>query len=189
MWYVIQVTSGQEHCTKELIEKWITGEWIEQCFIPMRERRIKYHGEWKLVQEKLFPGYVFIVTDFPEEVFQRLKTITRLAKFLGNTDAGFIHLSEKETDFICRFGDRNHVSHLSQVEIQEGSHVRIVSGDLLNYEGDIVRINLHKRIAVVRVEFMGSAVDLHLGIEILRGGGRKDRMRMYLDKTNLDHNE
>ena len=54
---------------------------VEQCFIPMRERRIKYHGEWKLVQEKLFPGYVFIVTDFSEEVFQRLKAITRLATF------------------------------------------------------------------------------------------------------------
>lgn len=167
MWYVVQVASGQEHSTKKLIEQWITGEYLEQCFIPMRERRIKYHGSWKLVQEKLFPGYVFLVTSFPEEIFQQLKKITKFTKLLGNTDAGFIPLTEKETDFIRRFGDKEHISHISQVEVQEGNQVKIISGELLNYEGEIVRINLHKRIAVVRIEFMGSSVDLHLGIEIL----------------------
>jgi transcriptional antiterminator NusG len=167
MWYVIQVVSGEEYSTKELIETLIAREWIEQCFVPLRERNIKFQGSWRLVQEKLFPGYVFIVTDFPEKIFMQLKKITKFTKLLGNTDAGFVPLSKEEVDFIRRFGDEEHVSHLSQVEIQEGNKVKVVSGDLLNYEGQIVKINLHKRIGVVRIEFMGTSVDVHLGIEIL----------------------
>lgn len=185
MWYVIQVASGQEYITKTLIEEWIAKEkrpWesqeiqeeqekapllIEQCFIPMRERSIKFQGSWKLVKERLFPGYVFVVTEEPVKVFAELKQIPRFTKLLGQTDSGFTALTEPEIDFICKFGDKDHVSHPSKITVEEGNRVRILSGDLLNYEGQIVKINLHKRIAVVRIEFMGNSADVHLGVEIV----------------------
>ncbi|MGN0396164.1 MAG: antiterminator LoaP [Coprococcus sp.] len=167
MWYVIQVTGGQEHITKELMMHKVSAELLEECFIPMRERRIKYQGSWKLVKEKLFPGYVFVVTDAPDKIYEQLKGIARFTRLLGNTDAGFIALSPSEVEFIKSFGDEEHISHLSQIEVSEGNQVRIVSGPLLNQEGRIVKINLHKRIAVVRVEFMGRGVDVYMGIEVL----------------------
>ena len=37
-----------------------------------------------------------------------------------------------------------------------------------DYEGEIIKVNLHKRIAVVRTTFMGSTTDVHMGIEILQ---------------------
>lgn len=167
MWYVIQVMSGTEESTITLIKQRISHEFVFQCFCPMRERKIKYQGSWKLVTEKLFPGYIFIVTDAPNEVFIQLKQIPRLTKLLGDGDNTFIPLNEKEVNFIRRFGDEEHISHVSEVTVEKGNKVVIKSGDLLNYEGEIVKINLHKRIAVVRTEFMGASVDVHMGIEIL----------------------
>ena len=167
MWYVIQVISGQEQLGHQLMHEIIGDTLIQDCFIPMRERKIKLHGTWQRITERLFPGYLFIVTDAPAEVYEALKKVPRFTRLLGNTDAGFIPLTEKEIAFLSKFGDENHLSHLSQVEVEEGNKVRIVSGNLLDYEGQIVKINLHKRIAVVQVEFMGQKVNVHLGIEIL----------------------
>ena len=60
MWYVIQTVGGQEQAVRRLIEHQLSGaggdSLVDQCFIPMRERTVKRGGEWKLVQEKLFPG-------------------------------------------------------------------------------------------------------------------------------------
>lgn len=186
-WYVVQVVGGQEQIVRRLILNRFSGGGralsensnkmqelqtpspylIEECFIPMLERKIKYKGKWRLVKERILPGYVFIVTRSPEQVFQSLKQIPRFTSLLGDADSGFFPLNEQEVHFISRFGDHEHVSHLSQVTVEAGNKVRILEGDLLNYEGEIVKINLHKRVAIVRVPFMGSSVDVHLGIEIV----------------------
>lgn len=39
MWYVMQVVSGQENRTVLLIEKMVSKEIVESCFIPMRRLR------------------------------------------------------------------------------------------------------------------------------------------------------
>ena len=41
----------------------------------------------------------------------------------------------EEVSFIGKFADKDHVAHVSQVEVEEGNQVRIVSGELMGYEG------------------------------------------------------
>lgn len=56
---------------------------------------------------------------------------------------------------------------LSKVVVCRDRQIRVVSGPLKNLEGQIKKINLHKRIAVVEAEFMGNRSVIHLGIDIL----------------------
>lgn len=154
---------------KLLIKKWINkshGDLSEECFIPMRDRRIKHDGRWNLVQEKLIPGYVFIVTIQPEEVFHSLKVIPHLTKLLG-ADDGFTPLTDHEVVFLKRFGDKDHLVHLSEAIVEAANQVRILSGNLKNYEGEVIKVNLHKRSAIVRISFMGATTDIYLGIDIV----------------------
>lgn len=58
---------------------------------------------------------------------------------------------------------------LSKVAVGENRQIKIMSGPLKNLEGQIKKINLHKRIAVVEADFMGNRALLHLGIEIVEG--------------------
>lgn len=58
---------------------------------------------------------------------------------------------------------------ISRIRVGEKGLIRIVSGPLKNLEGQIRKINLHKRIAVVEAEFMGNKSQIHLGIEIIEG--------------------
>ena len=62
------------------------------------------------------------------------------------------------------------VAGLSKVVVGEDKQIKIISGPLKNLEGQIKKMNLHKRIAVVEVEFMGNRSLIHLGIEIADEG-------------------
>ena len=168
MWYVIQVKNGQESLTCQLIQTIIKNKTLVECFFPQRERMRKLSGKWSIIKEKLFPGYVFIVTDYPEEIFLQLKNVPKLTKLLGDNQGNFIPLKDNEINFIQRWGGKDHVANISKVIIEKGNRVNILEGNLKDYEGEIIKVNLHKRIAVVRTTFMGSTTDVHMGIEILR---------------------
>lgn len=67
MWYVIQTLGGEEEQTADMIRKMIPSSCLEECFVPKRERMKKFHGVWNKVEEILFHGYVFVVTEQPKE--------------------------------------------------------------------------------------------------------------------------
>ena len=62
--------------------------------------------------------------------------------------------------------DESNEVGLSQVTA-EGDAVVVLSGPLKSMEGRIKKLNLHKRIAEIEVEFMNRKTILHLGIEIV----------------------
>lgn len=142
MWYVIQTVGGQEQTVRALIERRSSGDasrLVEQCFIPMRERTVKRGGEWQLVQEKLFPGYVFVVTEDAQKLLQNLKSLPRFTRLLGTGVNEFVPLRPEEIAFLQKFEDSGHIARLSKVEVVEGGRIRILSGALLNCEGMITR--------------------------------------------------
>ena len=64
-------------------------------------------------------------------------------------------------------GDEEHRTSISRIEIEEGNTVRVVDGPLRGYLGNVVKVNLHKREAVVRVEFMGRDLELKMGVDMV----------------------
>lgn len=56
---------------------------------------------------------------------------------------------------------------VSQISVSENDAVTILSGPLKNVEGQIKKINLHRRIAEVEVDFMNRKTVIHLGIEMV----------------------
>ena len=69
-WYVIQVRTGKEEKIKNTCEKLISRDILEECFIPKCIRLKKYQGTWKEVDEVLFKGYVFMISDHIDELSQ-----------------------------------------------------------------------------------------------------------------------
>ena len=173
MYYVIQVAPGKEADTELYITKKVEAELYSSCFHPVRQVRKKYHGEWKDKHEKLLPGYVFINSENAEDLYQALKSIPMLTKFLGWNLECVTALNEHETEWleaivpVNRDGTITGEVPLSQIEVDENDQIKILSGPLQDMEGMVKRINLHKRIAEVEVEFMGRKTIIHLGIEMI----------------------
>ena len=98
MWYVMQVVSGQENRTVQLIENMVS-EGILQCnSVPLRRLRKKFCGAWHEVTERLFPGYVFLRTERPQLLYEELKKIPALTRVLGRCGEYFEPLPGGRTD-------------------------------------------------------------------------------------------
>lgn len=185
MWYVMQVVSGKERNTALLVERVLPKGILERCFIPMRRRKKKYQGIWQEVTEKLFPGYVFLISGEPRLLYDELKRITALTKLLGSCEEYFTPLSESDVQLLLKLQDISNAPEgqenvqkgqdlchmwsagISKVSIGDDKTIKILSGPLKNLEGQIKKLNLHKRIAAVETEFMGNRSLIHLGIEIV----------------------
>ncbi len=172
MWYVMQVVSGQENRTVFLVEKMISHKILENCFVPVRRLRKKFHGTWREVTEKLFPGYVFMISEQPRLLYEELKQIPALTRLLGRCEEYFTPLTEKDVRMLEKLwngtgGSGNLEVKISKIAVDEGNQIRILSGPLADLEGQIRKVNLHKRIAVVEVEFMGNQSLVHLGVEMV----------------------
>ena len=174
--YVIQTITSQEQILVELIQKQISPMFYTEIFIPKRQMNRRIRGKWQNILELLFPGYVFIISDNPAALFQELRNIPRLSNLLHAGAFEFIPLKPAEQRFIEKIGQRrgDHIFAISEIELdpkvpyQRGDSVRITSGDLKDFEGYILYLDIHKRKAVIRTEmFGGNSVDVHVGIEIV----------------------
>lgn len=167
MWYVIQTLGGKEEETADMIQKSVSPYCIEECFVPKRERMKKFHGSWNTVEEVLFHGYVFVISERPKELYLELRQIPRLTKVLGREDEYFFSLSEEDELFIKKIGNKEYKASISQIELVEGKQIRVIEGPLKGFMGDVMKVNLHKREVAVKVRFMGREMELHLGVDML----------------------
>lgn len=173
MYYVIQVAPGKEEEAEKYIEERVSEEYCISCFHPIRRMKKKFRGEWQDRRQKLLPGYVFIKSGNAQGLYLDLKRIPMMTKLLGWNKEFITALNEGETAWLEKLvsvgkdGKVNAEVALSEIEIRERDEIRILSGPLQDMAGMVKRINLHRRIAEVEVEFMGRKTVLHLGIEMV----------------------
>lgn len=165
MWYVVQVRVGAEERIRLQCEQLIKPPVMERCYIPYYERQRRYMGEWNAEKRILFPGYVFIISDAPQELIDRLKKVIGLTKLIG-TGREIVPLTEHEVMFINKLANEDGLVEMSQGIIQGGRTI-ITSGPLKGFEGKILRIDRHKRTAKIELELMGRIVETQVGLEIL----------------------
>lgn len=173
MYYVIQVAPGKEAETELYITERVAEELYSSCFHPVRHVRKKFRGVWRDKHEKLLPGYVFICSEKAEELYLALKCIPMMTKILGWHREFISSLTEREAEWLEKLvsvgkgGGITGEVPLSQIEVQENDEVKVLSGPLTDMAGMVKRINLHRRIAEIEVEFMGRKTIIHLGIEMV----------------------
>lgn len=170
MYYVIQVAAGMEEKVEKQIRSVVGEELYSRCFHPMRCIKKKFRGEWIELHEKLLPGYVFITSDCIQELYKKLKYVPAFTKLLGKEDETFISLPDDEIEWleqITKSQDQSMEVSLSRVSVSEDDVVTILSGPLKDMEGYIRKIDLHRRIAKVEVNFMNRKTLIHLGIEMV----------------------
>lgn len=171
MYYVIQVATGTEDKVEDQVRMVVGNELYDSCFHPMRRVKKKYRGEWKEVHDKLLPGYVFITSDCIQELYRKLRCVPAFTRILGKEAEQFIPLSKHEVEWLERIMDSTNANmevQLSEVSVSEDDIITILSGPLKNVEGCIKKIDLHKRIAKVEVDFMNQKTVIHLGIELIK---------------------
>lgn len=159
--YVLYTMSGQEHETIRILYRTVIEEPKEYLFVPTAVFHKKIHGEDTPVEQRLYPGYIFLNTAEPVDFYNRLvglgfgSSYGKYLRVLGNfspqkslwspgkktygknnrSSAG--HLPAPSGDAAA--GDFQYQTFLSRVSDDEEQFVLALCGLKRDAEGNIVR--------------------------------------------------
>lgn len=178
MWYVIQTTTGKEQELVDVIHKSIPPDSYKACFFMKRELLKRLGGRWLEVTETLFPAYVFLDMDQPDQMFYHLKKVPELTKILGDSHGTFIPLEAEEVKFLKVLCDRGeeqaesvkgrdaYLVRLTKVYLDETGTANRLEGPLGHFKEKIIRLNLRKRYAIIEMILRGERQTAMLGIKL-----------------------
>lgn len=165
--YVIQVTGGREARARDLIAR-MMGELVSECYVPRREVCRRAGGAWVRVTERLFPGYLFVLTDDIQSLSERLARVPAFTRLLGKSDERIIPLSRDEVAWLTALMEPTQKVVEMSAGVIEGDKVTVTEGPLKGHEALISRIDRHKRCAYLDMRMFGRTKTIKVGLEIVR---------------------
>ena len=164
MWYVLQTMTGREEELVHYIEEIVPKELYTDCFVAYYERVWRKQQESVVHVERLFPGYVFIVSDTPKELYLCLKKVPAMSKMIADGNFDFLPIEEEEEAFFANMLKNQHIVRLSYVELDGKGRILRVCGPLKEYADSIVKAQYKKRYVIIRLKMMGSYKTVALGV-------------------------
>ena len=164
LWYVIQTYTGKEEKLIEMIRRIIPGDLYGECFVAYHEQLRSRNRENQVHIERIFPGYAFITSDEPVELFNHLKKVPAMSKMMAAGEFYFTPLEDDEASFLAGIMDRDHVIRLSYVATNGRDKVSWLSGPLEICGNRIAGYQFRKRYALVRLSIAGREKEVRLGI-------------------------
>ncbi|MCF7794787.1 transcription termination/antitermination protein NusG [Patescibacteria group bacterium] len=162
-WYVLHTYSGyEENVAQNLRQRIETLDMEDKIFnvlVPI-EKKIKIkNGKRKIVEEKIFPGYVMIEMEVTDESWYIVRNTPNVTGFIG-TGTTPTPVSEEEIKSLQKRMGVEEPKY--KIDVSEGSAVRINEGPFKNMEGKITAIDEAKGKVKVSVSMFGRETPVEL---------------------------
>ena len=159
-WYVMRTVPGKEQKAAELIERTVESNLWVQWRILKKQKLFRVKGHLLLNTEDMFPGYIFIETDHPEELRQELE------KSREYPTVEIIAVEEKDLEFLKNVcgSELDEPMALSVVETDDDGNLIHIDGILEKYENRITRKRLRKRYVLAQIDLFCRKEDILFGI-------------------------
>ncbi|MBQ3318867.1 transcription termination/antitermination factor NusG [Candidatus Saccharibacteria bacterium] len=162
-WYAISTYSGHEDKVMDSIKQRLGSPEFEgkifDCLVP-KEKRIEIkNGKRKVVDKKIFQGYVLVEMKLSDETWYIIRNTPGVTGFVG-TDTRPTPVSEKE---IAKIKKRMGVEDPKfSVNYEIGEVVSIVDGPFKGFDGSISEIDSVKGKLKVMVSMFGRETPVEL---------------------------
>ncbi|QCX33822.1 transcription termination/antitermination protein NusG [Caloramator sp. E03] len=151
-WYVVHTYSGYENKVKANLEKTIENRNLQNLIfdvqVPMEEVVETKNDKTKIVQRKKFPGYVLVKMIMTDDSWYVVRNTRGVTGFVGPGSKP-VPLTDEEVEFM---GIKE---PLVNIDVEVGENVKITSGPLENFVGQILEINYEKRKIKALVNMFG----------------------------------
>ncbi|MBS7369298.1 MAG: transcription termination/antitermination factor NusG [Oscillospiraceae bacterium] len=152
-WYILHTYSGYENKVAndlmKVVENRNKQDLIQNVLIPTVKNTVtKDNGTTEEIDEKLYPGYVFVKMIKTNESWQMCRTIRGVTGFVG-PESKPTPLSEAEVMRLEKTAPAK-----TEVAFEVGDSVVIKEGVLENFEGTISEIDTEAKTAVVNITNM-----------------------------------
>lgn len=167
-WYVLSTVSGREQEACELLERTVSHELWCICCVPRKTKVFRSGGILHLLDDVMFPGYIFIQTQFPKQLSGELKRAKKFPQFIDFNEQLLVPVEEQDLCFlqdVCG-GDLQQTMGITKLHLGEENRILGAEGVLEHYLERIVKLNLHKRFAVVEVELFNRRQKVLFGLQL-----------------------
>ena len=167
-WYVINTYSGHENKVKANLEHRIDSMNQRQRFrrvvVPTEQVIETKDGQKVQAEKRTLPGYVLVNMDLNDDAWAVVKNTPGVTGFVG-AGAKPIPLSQPEVDRILHTGATTGVAPRAQVQFSLGESVKVTSGPLSDFDGEIVDVNPDQQKLKVLVDIFERQVPVELGFD------------------------
>jgi transcription termination/antitermination protein NusG len=165
-WYVINTYSGHENKVKQNLEHRVEsmgqGHRIRQVIVPTEQVAEIKNGQKIQVEKRTMPGYVLVHMEMTENSWGVVKNTPGVTGFVGQRDDP-VPLTKTEVDRLLHRETAERPRTQAQFEI--GETVKIVSGPLADFSGEIAEINEDQSKLKVLVSIFGRETPSEVGYE------------------------
>jgi transcription termination/antitermination protein NusG len=156
-WYVVQVVPTHEKKVKKTLDeqrdlKGMT-DLIETILMPTENVSEVKNGKQKVVEKRLWPGYLLVKMTLTDESWQYVKQAAGVLEFLGGETP--TALSEREVQEILSELESKKEKVVQKHKFAVGDHVKIIEGVFVNFIGTVTDIFYDKGRLSVLVSIFG----------------------------------
>ena len=135
-----------------------------ETLIVRKQTHFRQNGRLILQERVLFPGYVFCRIPAGCDCLYRVRQLYDVFSLLTDTEGSWC-LTGPDRAFAEGLYRAHGLVTLSQAYF-EGDRIRIVSGTLTGYEGNIIRVNRRHQTCEVRFTVQGHVMHAWVGYEL-----------------------
>jgi transcriptional antiterminator NusG len=168
-WYVINTYSGHENKVKTNLEHRIVSMNQQGAFrrvvVPTEQVIETKEGQKVQTEKRVLPGYVLVNMNLSDEAWTVVKGTPGVTGFVG-AGSKPVPLAQGEVDRILHHGAPAGVAaQKAQVEFSLGESVKVTSGPLSDFDGEIVDVNPDQQKLKVLVDIFERQVPVELGFD------------------------
>ena len=144
-WYVVHTYSGYENRVKSDLEHRIETMGMQDRIFDIeipteRVTEIKEGGKRETKDSKIFPGYVLVRMEMDDDAWTCVRNTPGVTGFLGGNGKP-APLSRDEYNKMMRRTSKGESTKRTAVDLEVGSTVRVVSGPLADFDGQVSEVN------------------------------------------------
>jgi transcriptional antiterminator NusG len=167
-WYVINTYSGHEKKVKANLEHRIDSMGQRQRFrrvvVPTEHVIETKEGQKVQIEKRILPGYVLVNMNLDDDSWGVVKNTPGVTGFAGPAGKP-VPLQQGDVDRLLHTGAATAERARSTVEFTLGESVKVTSGPLSDFDGEIVEVNPEQQKLKVLVDIFERQVPVELGFD------------------------
>jgi transcriptional antiterminator NusG len=167
-WYVINTYSGHENKVKANLEHRIDSmgqrHRFRRVIVPTEQVIETKDGQKVQTEKRILPGYVLVNMDLDDDSWAVVRNTPNVTGFAGPGGKP-VPLAQSDVDRLLHTGVAGGDRPRAQVEFTLGESVKVTSGPLSDFDGEIVEVNPEQQKLKVLVDIFERQVPVELGFD------------------------
>jgi transcriptional antiterminator NusG len=165
-WYVVNTYSGHEQKVKHNLEHRIVSlnqqRAVRQIVVPTETVSEMKENQKVMVEKRTMPGYVLVNMDLNEDSWSLVKGTPGVTGFVGASNEP-VPLTQDEVNRLLH--REAEVRPRSRAQFAIGESVKVVSGPLSDFSGEISEVNEDAQRLKVLVSIFGRETPVEVGFD------------------------